>query len=45
MTDAGGSVIWQTPANNPQVRSSVHLTDNGTLELRAPSGNVVWSSR
>lgn len=45
VTDANGGGVWQAPANNPQPGTGVHITDNGTLELRAPSGAVVWSSR
>lgn len=45
VTNADGGVVWQAPANNPQPRSGVFITDNGTLEVRAPSGTVTWSSR
>lgn len=45
VTDANGGVVWQVPANNPQRGTGVHIATNGALELRAPSGAVVWSSR
>lgn len=45
VSDADGAIVWQAPAANAQPRSSIHLTESGTLELRAPSGAVLWSSR
>ena len=45
VTNAAGGVVWQAPTSNAQPRSGVFLTDKGTLEVRAPSGAVTWSSR
>lgn len=45
ITDADGGVVWQAPADNAQPGSGVYITDNGALEVRAPSGAVTWSSR
>lgn len=45
VTDAGGAVIWQVPAGDPQPGTQVHVTDQGALELRAPNGSVLWTSR
>lgn len=45
LTDEGGGIVWQAPANNPQAGTGVHLTDAGALELRTSAGDVVWSSR
>ena len=45
VTDSAGAVVWQVPANNPQPGSTVSITATGALELRAPSGALMWSSQ
>lgn len=45
VTDADGGVVWQAPPGNAQPGSAIHLTPDGAVQLRAPNGAVVWSSR
>ncbi len=45
MLDADSGRIWAAPANRAQVGSGAHLSADGALELRAPSGAVLWTRR
>lgn len=43
--DGNQSVLWQAPAGQARSGSSLHLDDQGELQIVAPDGSVTWSSR
>lgn len=45
VTDDQGETIWQAPDSAPKVRTGLFVTADGVIQLRAPTGIVVWSSR